>query len=111
MMPIYEYHCPNCRRKVSLFNRRVSPPGRPRCPHCSTTDLQRVFSRFAVLHSEEKLVERRSDLRTYGDVNLKDPSSVEGWVKRIGKSIGDEDLGPMAEEAVQETIHGSETEE
>lgn len=110
-MPIYEYHCANCRRRVSLFSRRVSPPGRPCCPHCSGTDLERVFSRFAVLHPEEKLMERRSDLRTYGDVNLKDASSVEGWVKRIGKSIGDDELGVMAEEAIQETIHGSDTEE
>lgn len=110
-MPTYEYHCAKCRRRVGLFSRRVSPPGRPRCPHCSGTDLQRLFSRFAVLHGEEKLMERRSDMRTHGDVNFKDASSVEGWVKRIGKSIGDEDLGPMAEEAIQETIHGSDTEE
>ncbi|MGH9895088.1 MAG: hypothetical protein ACREA0_24520 [bacterium] len=56
-------------------------------------------------------MERRSDLRSHGDVNLKDASSVEGWVKRIGKSIGDDDLGVMAEEAIQETIHGSDTDE
>ena len=56
-------------------------------------------------------MERRSDLRSHGDVNLKDASSVEGWVKRIGKSIGDEDLGPMAEEAIQETVHGSDSDE
>jgi hypothetical protein len=64
-----------------------------------------------VLRPEEKHMERRSDLRSYGDVNLKHASSVEGWVKRIGKSIGDEDLGVMAEEAIEETIHGSDTEE
>lgn len=110
-MPIYEYHCPNCKRRVSLFTRRVSPPGRPRCPRCSGTGLDRVFSRFAVLQPEEKHMERRSDLRSHGDVNFKDASSVEGWVKRIGKSIGDDDLGVMAEEAIQETIHGSDSDE
>ena len=36
-MPIYEYWCDSCRRKISRYEREFSPPS-PSCPHCGNTD-------------------------------------------------------------------------
>jgi putative FmdB family regulatory protein len=48
-MPIYEYRCPDCGRKVSLFFRSFSAvhDGEP-CPRCGGTRLKRLMSRVAV---------------------------------------------------------------
>src|SRR5215212_8215377 len=46
-MPIYEYTCAGCRRKVSVFQRSVSATAAPRCPECGSSDLARLISTFA----------------------------------------------------------------
>lgn len=47
-MPIYEYRCHTCRRKVSIFFRSAAAAVEPRCPRCDGTNLERVFSRVVV---------------------------------------------------------------
>src|SRR5262245_57851047 len=41
IMPIYEYHCADCRRRVSLLVMRISDPGTARCPRCGGEHLTR----------------------------------------------------------------------
>lgn len=46
-MPIYEYHCPSCKRKFELlrpFSRADDPAA---CPLCQRTDTKRCLSIFA----------------------------------------------------------------
>ena len=47
-MPIYEYRCNDCRRKVSIFFRSIAAAGEPRCPRCGGANLERLFSRVVV---------------------------------------------------------------
>jgi putative FmdB family regulatory protein len=47
-MPIYEYRCADCRRKVSVFFRSFSAVTDPVCPRCGGTQLTRMMSRVAV---------------------------------------------------------------
>ncbi|HEY8601949.1 MAG TPA: FmdB family zinc ribbon protein [Thermomicrobiales bacterium] len=48
-MPIYEYRCPDCGRKVSLFFRSFSAVNDSEpCPRCGGTRLKRLMSRVAV---------------------------------------------------------------
>ncbi|HEX5504999.1 MAG TPA: zinc ribbon domain-containing protein [Thermomicrobiales bacterium] len=47
-MPIYEYRCADCRRRVSVFFRSFSAVGDPVCPRCGGTRLTRLMSRIAV---------------------------------------------------------------
>ncbi len=44
-MPIYEYVCSNCTRRFELI---VMGSGRPECPACHGTDLEKTVSVFAV---------------------------------------------------------------
>jgi putative FmdB family regulatory protein len=46
-MPIYEYTCRACGRRVSIFFRSVSNvDSNPACPRCCQRQLQRRMSRF-----------------------------------------------------------------
>ncbi len=51
-MPIYEYRCDDCRRRVSLFYQSITlaeaQAGAARCPHCGGAHLSRLVSRFNV---------------------------------------------------------------
>ncbi len=44
-MPIYEYNCLSCGRRVEILLGVGQESGAPpRCPHCGGTDLTRVMS-------------------------------------------------------------------
>jgi putative FmdB family regulatory protein len=51
-MPIYEYRCDDCRRRVSLFYQSIAlaeaQADAARCPHCGGAHLSRLVSRFNV---------------------------------------------------------------
>ena len=48
-MPIYEYHCPKCRKEVSIFFLTVSEAleKKPACPECGSKKLGRVMSNIS----------------------------------------------------------------
>ncbi|MCI0480125.1 MAG: zinc ribbon domain-containing protein, partial [Candidatus Dadabacteria bacterium] len=48
-MPIYEYHCPMCRKVVSIFFLTVSEAlkEKPVCPECGSKKLGRVMSNIS----------------------------------------------------------------
>ena len=60
-MPIYEYHCQDCRRRVSVLVRSISNPGTPVCPRCGGRHLERLMSRFARVRSEESRLDALAD--------------------------------------------------
>jgi putative FmdB family regulatory protein len=60
-MPIYEYRCGTCGRRVSLFYQSIrlaaAGAGAARCPQCGGAHLTRLVSRFNV----GRPAERRAD--------------------------------------------------
>jgi len=50
-MPIYEYICHNCKKKVGIFMRPSAIQQDPACPVCGGTGLRRILSSFAVVKS------------------------------------------------------------
>ena len=102
-MPIYEYHCEGCRRRVSLLIKSISNPGAVRCPRCGSEALTRLLSRFATPKSEDARLESLADPTRLGDMDENDPQSLARWMKRMGKEMG-EDLGEDFESAVDEAM-------
>ena len=47
-MPIYEYICSTCNKKVTVFLRTASPEAKPLCPVCGNGGLTRIISSFAI---------------------------------------------------------------
>lgn len=106
-MPIYEYHCHDCRRRVSLLVQSITNPVTPRCPRCGGERLTRLMSRFATLKSEEDRLEALADPGRLGDLDEDDPKSVARWMKRMGSELGDdlgEDFDEVVDEAMEEEV-------
>lgn len=102
-MPIYEYECHDCRRRVSLLVRRLSSPETPACPRCGSTALSRLMSRFATVKSEEARLESLAEGGGLGDLDEGDPTSVARFMKKMGREFGDE-LGDDFDSAVDEAM-------
>lgn len=101
-MPIYEYECGGCRRRVSLLIRAMTSQEAPRCPRCDSTLLTRLMSRFASPKSEDARLEAAADPSQYGDIDENDPQSVARFVRRMGDEMGEDlgdDLGAAMDEA------------
>ena len=108
-MPIFEYFCLSCKRKMSFLV--LSPASfRPACKFCRSTDLERLFSRFSSPKSEERRLESLADPSSLSGLDENDPASVARWMKKMGKEMGEdmgEDMDQIAEEAAQEAASGA----
>ena len=102
-MPIYEYECQGCQRRVSLLIRTLSAAEAPRCPRCGSAALSRLMSRFATVKSEDARLDSLSDPSSFGDLDENDPQSVARFVKKMGHEMG-EDLGEDLDAAVDEAM-------
>jgi putative FmdB family regulatory protein len=93
-MPIYDYRCQDCRRRVSLYYQTFSAAGNatPVCSSCGGGNLSRLVSRVAVHKSEESRLDDMSDPSAFGDIDENDPRSMARWARKMGDSLG-EDMG------------------
>jgi len=104
-VPIYEYHCQGCSRKVSIFVRRIGADEGVTCPRCGSPNLERLFSRFALARSEGDRLERLAAPSMLGDIDENDPKGMARLMKRMGKELGDE-AGPEFDQAIEEMEAG-----
>jgi len=104
-MPIYEFRCQACGRRVSIFQRSVSAPLNAACSYCGSSDLRRLVSRFAVVHGEGALLDEMDDDSLLAGVDENDPRSVAAWARKMGSRFG-EDLGPEFDEMVERVEAG-----
>ena len=106
-MPIYEYRCTACRRKVTVLTMRVSEAVDPVCEHCGSRDLTRLLSRFAMVRSEDARLDDLTSDAALGDVDESDPKSMARWMKKMGNELG-EDLGDDFEAMTDEVAEGGD---
>ncbi|MCC7201704.1 MAG: zinc ribbon domain-containing protein [Nitrospirae bacterium] len=107
-MPIYEYRCNNCRKKVSVLILNRSSDATV-CTHCGSRELTRLFSRFAAPKSEEARLESLADPGKWGDIDENDPASMARAMKKMGKEFGDElgeDFEQEVDSAIEEAANG-----
>src|SRR5215471_12804790 len=93
-MPIYEYRCADCRRRVSVYFQTFSAASTvtPTCENCGSKNLSRLVSRVFQLKSEDAQLEDLTDPSSFGDLDENDPKSVARWARKLGQQMG-EDLG------------------
>ena len=109
-MPIYEYLCSDCRRRVTIFWPSFSRVSDPRCSACGGKSLTRLISRVAIVKSEESRMEDLADLSSLGGLDESDPRSIARWMRRMEREMG-EDLGDDFEEMVDRLEAGQPPEE
>lgn len=110
-MPIYEYFCHDCRRRVSLLWRTFgdAQARSPVCPRCGGSHLTRLISRVAVVRSEDSRLEDLSDPAELAGLDENDPKSLARFMRRMADEAG-EDLGPEFEEVVGRLEAGEDPE-
>jgi putative FmdB family regulatory protein len=90
-MPIYEYRCQDCRRRISLFFRSFEEiEAKPVCPRCGGTHLARLISRVSVVRSEESRIDDMADPSMLSDLDENDPKSIARWMRKMGTEAGEE---------------------
>ena len=112
-MPIYEYRCNNCRRRVEVFVQGFSPPSNPNCSRCGSKNLDRVFSKFAVRRSKsDKSVydDILSDSKLTQGLMRNDPRALAEWSRKMSR-VADEDITPETEELMDRMEAGEDISE
>jgi putative FmdB family regulatory protein len=109
-MPIYEYRCNHCRRRVNVWVRSYHPPADPVCDRCGSHDLIRLISRVAVLRSEETRLDALADPSSLAGLDENDPRSIARWMRKMSGEMG-EDLGDEFSEVVDRLEAGESPEE
>jgi putative FmdB family regulatory protein len=111
-VPIYEYRCHDCKRRVSIFWRTFSDAeeGSPVCPRCGGADLTRLISRARIVRSEDSRLDDLSDFSDFPDLDENDPRSLGRWMRKMSRETG-EDLGPEFDEVVGRLEAGESPEE
>jgi putative FmdB family regulatory protein len=110
-MPIYEYFCYDCRRRVSLLWRSFADAQNRQaiCPRCGGTRLTRLMSRVGVLRSEESRLEDLTDSSFLDGLDENDPRSLARFMRKMADETG-EDLGPEFEEVIGRLEAGEDPE-
>ena len=106
-MPIYEYRCNKCKKKVSVLTLRVSEAVNPECDRCGGKDLSRLMSRFATVKSEEARLDSLADPGSLSGLDENDPKSMARWMRKMGKELGEEFSGEDFEQMVDEMEAGN----
>ncbi|MEW6442697.1 MAG: zinc ribbon domain-containing protein [bacterium] len=101
-MPIYEYFCRSCKKRVEILTFRPQDRDDPSCPVCKGKDLRRLVSRFVSLKSDEARLESLADPSKLAGLDENDPASMAKWLKRMGREFGEDvaadDIDQMADE-------------
>ena len=102
-MPVYEYLCNSCQRKVSLYQREFSSSAPP-CPHCGKAELKRIFSTFSMQKTYKDVYEDiLSDRELTRGMMRNDPRALADWNKRMSQG---EKAGPEYEEITERMERG-----
>jgi putative FmdB family regulatory protein len=104
-MPIYEYRCRACHKKMSALVLSRAREVDVRCTHCGSADLERLWSRFSSPKSEDARVDSLADPSALAGLDENDPRSVAKFMKKMGQEMG-EDVGGDIEQAMEEEMGG-----
>ena len=110
-MPIYEYYCGDCRRRVSVFYRTFSAASSEtaRCPRCESINLRRLVSKVAVLKSEESRLDNMADPSFMAGLENEDPRAWAGFMRKMSDEMG-EPLDPEMHEVIDRLEKGESPE-
>jgi putative FmdB family regulatory protein len=114
-MPVYEYRCNVCGRKVTLKYKTYADydAATPACTHCGSADLTRLISRVAIQRSTISRLMSGSfddDDSALSDLDDADPRTMGRMLREMSAEVG-EDIGPEFDEVVERLERGESPEE
>ena len=110
-MPIYEYGCYDCHKRVNVFFRSFADVETKEvtCPRCGGTHLKRLVSKVAFVRSEESRLENLADPGSLAGLDESDPKSIGRWMRKMSNEMS-EDLGEDFDEVVNRLEAGEDPE-
>jgi putative FmdB family regulatory protein len=115
-MPVYEYRCKTCQRKVTLRYKTYADydAATPTCTHCGSTELTRLISRVGFKRSvTSRLLSGGLDDDIGGDASAldelenADPRTLGRVMREMSAEMG-EDMGPEFHEVVGRLERGED---
>jgi putative FmdB family regulatory protein len=90
-MPIYEYYCYDCKKRVSVFFRTMSEASDEAalCPNCEGRQLRRLVSKVRMLRSEESRLESLADPSLMSGLEGEDPRALANFMRRMSDEMGE----------------------
>ena len=91
-MPIYEYACMDCRKRVNVFFRTFSEASdeAAECPICGGKNLRRLVSRVAVSRSEDsRLDDLADDSSLMSGLESEDPRALAHFMRKMSDETGE----------------------
>ena len=90
-MPIYEYACLDCRKRVSVFFRTFGEASdeNAQCPTCEGSHLRRLVSRVTTLKSEESRIENLADPSMMAGLENEDPKALASLMRKMSNEMGE----------------------
>ncbi len=105
-MPIYEFICQNCHKRLSFLIRDISSPFAPKCLSCGSADLSRMISGFAYHKSLKTIWDESGEPTTQvGDDYYRDPRNIGRSVEKKFRDMGQE-LPAHIQEKIQAAREG-----
>ncbi|MEZ4516920.1 MAG: zinc ribbon domain-containing protein [Chloroflexota bacterium] len=109
-MPIYDYTCAACGRRVSIFlSYNDYDSAQPVCTHCGSNDLHRRVGRVTVSRSESSRLDSLMDSSSLAGLDEDDPRALGQFMRQMGQEMG-EDLGDEFGEVVSRLESGESPE-
>jgi putative FmdB family regulatory protein len=107
-MPIYQFDCADCQRRVDILFRSVNSTKTPICPQCGSKKLKRVMSRVARVKTAKQRFEDIDHARDAAEIaGRSDPATFARWARRVGSEY-DEELGTNYRELAERAEAGEE---
>jgi len=104
-MPVYEYRCNDCHRKISLYIRSLSDTAEPICTSCDSRNLTRLFSTFARVKTDKDVYnEILNDNDLTKGMMANDPRAMLEWSRKLEGTEAEKN--PEYEEVIQRMERG-----
>jgi putative FmdB family regulatory protein len=89
-MPVYEYRCNSCGRKVTIYIQGFSEQPAATCPECGSPDVTRLPSRFSLRKGYQAVYEDiLSDSQLVSGMERNDPRALAEWSRKMGDMTGE----------------------
>lgn len=106
-MPIYEYRCNKCQRKLSVLVRSFSDKPEPVCDACGSKEVSRLFSTFARIKTDKDVYDEiLNDNELTQRMMANDPTAMLEWSRKMEGTEAEKN--PEYEEVVQRMERGED---
>lgn len=106
-MPVYEYRCNDCQRRLSVFVRGFSETPEPVCDACGSNKVRRLFSTFARIKTDKDVYDEiLNDNQLTERMMANDPSAMLEWSRKMEGAEAEKN--PEYEEVIQRMERGED---